>query len=170
MLPTLQQSSEDFPRELKFIKFRCLTEIGKSEKSIHLKEQHTHLGIIKLSESEPSHLFRFSYICYPIHMFDRRDTHAIRPPLHLNWNTEGSYTQTHIHTPPPLPTPTAHKQRQFFSLLPFVWMKRNEGRILLSGKSGIFPLEVKTNFVCNIETMMLQKQEVRDAPKGGLHR
>ena len=29
--------------------------------------------------------------------------------------------------------------------------------ILLSGKSGTLPLEVKTNFVCDIETTKLQK-------------
>ena len=58
MLPTLQQSLENFSLELKFIKFTCLTEMGKSEKNnIYLKVQHTQLGIIKLSESDPSHLF-----------------------------------------------------------------------------------------------------------------
>ena len=62
MIPALRQSLEDFPLELKFIKLRCLTEMGKGEKNIHLKEEHTQLGMIQLSESEPSHLFLFSYI------------------------------------------------------------------------------------------------------------
>ena len=67
MLPTLQESLEDYLLELKFIKFRCLTEMGISEKKHTFEEQHTQPGIIKLSESEPSHLFLFSYICYPTH-------------------------------------------------------------------------------------------------------
>ena len=32
-------------------------EMEKGKTNIHLKEQHTQIGIIKLSESEPSHLF-----------------------------------------------------------------------------------------------------------------
>ena len=48
--------------ELKFLKFRCLTEMGKSEKNIHLTEQHTQLGLVKLSESEVSTLLSFCYI------------------------------------------------------------------------------------------------------------
>ena len=48
--------------QLKFIKFRCVPEMGKSEKNIHLKQQHTELGLIKLSESELS-IFFVSYIC-----------------------------------------------------------------------------------------------------------
>ena len=38
MLPTLQQYLEDFPLELKFIKFTCLTETGKSKKKQHTFE------------------------------------------------------------------------------------------------------------------------------------
>ena len=55
MHPTLQHSLKDFLLELKFIKFRGLTERGESEKknNIQLKGQHTQVGIIKLSESEP---------------------------------------------------------------------------------------------------------------------
>ena len=49
--------------------------MGKSEKNIHLKEQHTQLGLIKLSESELSNLLSFSYISSPTHTQDRRDTH-----------------------------------------------------------------------------------------------
>ena len=36
----------------------------------------------------------------------------------------------------------------------------SEQGILLSGKSGTFPLEVKTNFVCDIETTKLQKNNL----------
>ena len=50
ILLTLQQSLQNFPLELKIIKFRCLTKTGKSEKNyIHLEEQHRQLRMIKLA-------------------------------------------------------------------------------------------------------------------------
>ena len=39
MLPTLQQSLEDFLLELKFIKFRCPAEMGKRGKKQHTFER-----------------------------------------------------------------------------------------------------------------------------------
>ena len=76
--------------------------MGKSKKNnIHLKEQSTQLGIIKLSKSEPSHLFLFSFICHPTHIYDCRDRFTCNINLpHFNSNTEGSNTDTY-NTPAP---------------------------------------------------------------------
>ena len=88
--------------------------MGKSEKK-HLKVQHMQLGIMKPSESEPSHLL-FSYICYPTHIQDRRDKHALQIyPLHFNWNTPGNNTDTNSQSYPWTQKSSPHTEEILFS-------------------------------------------------------